>query len=738
MRLAGQKFWWRVWLWLSVASGCCLAPQVMASDDVYTIRANITINGSDEYHYQNKDSDGRVSETRDSTDSLNYQFTGVQTLTYQGRDSETTEVNQYSGSGGGVMTHVVYHRDKPPEQESANWSYSLDSSLIDLASEDITFNFDNSQRTACSVIPMPQWGIVASNPGGSASIMALNAIILSGPLYIGTIELPTNTSFSITRSYSTNYTVPHTGFGESGQASAQYHATVTIQRNQPEFEAVIFPDPPKPTPLPLTPYENWLPYGGPDEDTAGTNHLVTVIIRLKGSQDTEPYPGVGAQFTFELVDVSREPGICLNFPSKDEAANPGKPDLRIFQADNLEPVENEGQRARTKSKDLNTAAVSIQSFDYGAWGKLQVTASIPGQGEIVAYVEGDSQQTTLTLPKDENDNRIADVWEKGEGVYGRNLPANWDEVDYPADHKQNGDGFGLYERYRGFKFQEQYERLSATNKYVVIYDPDDLVKMMILTAYSHFNSFPAVSKCRTRFVEDSEWTGHGRAAAEKRIVNFNTSGFGHAVDQHAITVQQVMEESPVVPPDWDAMWKTNNEGVSWGSTNSLQGTLGMTWPDYSTEGFDSPKNTFLITIYPPGINREIRHTVVYHTWNAPAYTNYSGLTAAQIAEMQKAVEKAADAYIKANRGPNRQRYYQRMSDVTTHEMGHGLGIKHHEATTEGEPECVMRYFSWDHPRNQNDRFELNARAPWPDIYCRSANHTAGGVGCWFQIKVTDR
>ena len=38
----------------------------------------------------------------------------------------------------------------------------------------------------------------------------------------------------------------------------------------------------------------------------------------------------------------------------------------------------------------------------------------------------------------------------------------------------------------------------------------------------------------------------------------------------------------------------------------------------------------------------------------------------------------------------------------------------------------------------DDRFELQARSPWPDIYCRSPNNTANGRGCWYEIKVTDR
>ena len=147
----------------------------------------------------------------------------------------------------------------------------------------------------------------------------------------------------------------------------------------------------------------------------------------------------------------------------------------------------------------------------------------------------------------------------------------------------------------------------------------------------------------------------------------------------------------------------------------------------------------MITIYPTLFSKEIRAFVIDHTKALPAYTNYASLNSAAQAAMDAALEAAADAYITNHNTAFQKRYYQRLSAVTTHEMGHALGVKHHDPTTAGSHQCVLRYFSWDDcPRNANDRFELAARAPWPNIYCRSADHTANARGCWYQIKVTDK
>jgi hypothetical protein len=519
------------------------------------------------------------------------------------------------------------------------------------------------------------------------------------------------------------YSLHLTGPGTAPvQSQGSMQATFSITVDEPEFDVVI---------IPPDDFDQWIPQAGADEKTPGNSLVVRLEIRAK---DATNAPAGQGTFEINLLNTSQEPGICLNFPGMDQATQDY--DLQIGGTSEIQVAED-GQSGQTANA-AQSCLVSLTSYDYGAYGQLRVQATVQGK-KYMGHVDGQPDQYDLTVPVDDNQNHIADAWEKQVGVYDQNLPPDWDEVDYPTDHKSKGDGIGLYERYRGFQFQGLYERLTPTNKYVFVYDPDDLVKNLAQGNYSRSSSFPVVSGCLTRFVEDNEWTGPGKASAFHRVVNFNSSGFGHAVDQHAIQVIMDIEDTPEVPPDWDSVWKSKvSGGQSWGATNSLQNVLGMTWPDNTTSGFDSPLNTFLITVYPPLFETEIRGVVIYHTWGLPAYTNYLALSPADRQKMEDAVAAAADAYIAANPDAKKERYFKRLADVTTHEMGHGLGIRHHAPTGAGEMECVLRYFGVDFPRNPNDRFELTARSPWPDIYCRSANHTANGRGCWYQIKVTDR
>ena len=82
----------------------------------------------------------------------------------------------------------------------------------------------------------------------------------------------------------------------------------------------------------------------------------------------------------------------------------------------------------------------------------------------------------LNVPADKNANHIADAWEKAIGVDDK--PANWDEDPKPAGQARNGDGYTLFEEYRGFVEilggQKSYARFDPFTKDVFVYDPEGL------------------------------------------------------------------------------------------------------------------------------------------------------------------------------------------------------------------------------------------------------------------------
>ncbi|MCZ7640432.1 MAG: hypothetical protein M5U12_32880 [Verrucomicrobia bacterium] len=96
----------------------------------------------------------------------------------------------------------------------------------------------------------------------------------------------------------------------------------------PQWDAIL-----EPVTVDRSAYSKWLPKGGPSEDEPGAYLGARVYLRaMNGSTAIPPQ----AKFTFFLKDVSREPGICMNFPHRNEPSG-GKStdapyDLRIMES----------------------------------------------------------------------------------------------------------------------------------------------------------------------------------------------------------------------------------------------------------------------------------------------------------------------------------------------------------------------------------------------------------------------
>jgi hypothetical protein len=506
-------------------------------------------------------------------------------------------------------------------------------------------------------------------------------------------------------------------------SSADFTANYTVTRKGEQVEAVIL--------LPKD-YAPWMPTAGPDQTTPGTNPVVVMAeLRLKGASGTPPV--TRAKFRFELVDTSKEPGICMNAPSKDEATSDF--DLQFAKSKGIEPT-NQKQRYETDSFTTSSSAL-VLCYDFGAAAKVKVTAITESGDEIPAHLDGKPDVPWLTLPLDDNDNRLADSWEKSEEVWGKASAPNWDEADEPDDHETKGDGISLYEKYRGFKFGGEHERLMARKKYVFIYDPDTLVHLNLGSVMS----FELASKLRVRFVEGDEWTGPGTVGANKRIVNFNTSGFGHAVDQHGLHVRLVNSPTPTIAKDFQDMWKAKygnelNNDISTYYGFAYHDVTGGEWPE-------SPRTAFAIELYSHGIENISRGYVLYHTYGLSLFKDYAKGSDAEKERLRNEAARLADEYIESHPADWEEQNYLYLMAGTSHEIGHGLGIDDLLPPNDGGPwSCFMRYISNDFPRDPSDRMEIQAR--WhhpvlsPQEYCHDPATTTTGKGCYEQIHVTDR
>src|SRR5437016_5544595 len=197
-------------------------------------------------------------------------------------------------------------------------------------------------------------------------------------------------------------------------------------------------------------YDSWRPQAQGDEQTIG--NTITVRARLQYTDGSAPdTQDKMAQFVFELLDTSHEPGIAMNFPLLAKAKSTA--DLQFISANQLSSpaiviLDAEGQRAESDSDSLTQASAVVSSFDWGGWSQLKVTALMPDRRQIVGHLQSDAAATEILLPKRERTSRIATAWKQSVGVSAPDDDES--EVDPVGLPDCKGDGLTLYEEYRGF------------------------------------------------------------------------------------------------------------------------------------------------------------------------------------------------------------------------------------------------------------------------------------------------
>jgi hypothetical protein len=220
-------------------------------------------------------------------------------------------------------------------------------------------------------------------------------------------------------------------------------------------------------------YRNWLPKGDlQNQDKTGDVLYFTAVLQT--TNGTAPAVSRATNFKFELLNVSTEPGVCLNNPSQQSAST--QPDLKFESYLNVQPfvenpllVQDSGATAVTIDGDYLQAEAGVSSFDFGAYGELKVTALVNGQ-EIVGYWQLDPQKKAqpLLLPRRQPDSKIADQWKEDNGV--TDLADDDDSENDPVGDGHTGDGLSLYEEYRGFSENLQHVRTDPKRKDLLICD----------------------------------------------------------------------------------------------------------------------------------------------------------------------------------------------------------------------------------------------------------------------------
>lgn len=246
-----------------------------------------------------------------------------------------------------------------------------------------------------------------------------------------------------------------------------------------------------------------------------------------------------SEIRFTLADISEEPGECLN----DEVKDSEKPDLEIHPKMKNQGyvITQDGSRVIATKKPISSSEeeLLLLSHDYGAYG--DVTAEIKVDGVwYPAKNKDDENRTRVDVPFDDNQNFIADEWEKKVGVLDIGYPDEWDEDPFPEGQDSPGDGFTLYEEYRGFKAishtlqngknvlltKDQHFRMDPRHKDVFIYDEHQLFEKY----YSQLN--PA--KLNWHIVSQDQLTYTNKNDTKHRWINCNTSERHYFRPQYAM------------------------------------------------------------------------------------------------------------------------------------------------------------------------------------------------------------
>lgn len=444
--------------------------------------------------------------------------------------------------------------------------------------------------------------------------------------------------------------------------------------------------------LPVDEYPRWMPELRHIGGNGWEGNTVSVIARIM-----EP-EGAKGIIEFQLEDVSNEPGICMNEPTRQAGTDP---DLEIPSAHNRGmEIGSDSLSAKTKG-EVNEATVVIRAKDFGAHGRLTATVTlVTPKGEVNVRAQYEKLGIFhVSIPQDRDDNYIADQWQRENNL---GVCDGLEDKDNEPLGATDGDGLSLYEEYRGFMINDKHERLNPLIKDLFIYDSDGLV---------HNSSFvKAVDPLKVWYVSGDQL--HAFDPNNPRVVNFNHDSH-HLVDQHGL----------VVKDNVDLEWEGDSMGNAPGSAvDKVWGGGG--WPG---------RLTSYISVYTEVIREKIGQ-----------YFDVFG----DIIKINRRIKTDA-AWAAFKEG----QIGMWISTATMHECGHAIGMSHHKnsllkslpdganlkdfAPDTGYKPCVMRYLV-DKRDKDNNLLEselldiLEKGDKWPNEYCNG-----GDDDCMGQIRISD-
>lgn len=418
-------------------------------------------------------------------------------------------------------------------------------------------------------------------------------------------------------------------------------STVTIQLRPSKTHLVIEPDD-------ESVYEKWMPV--PDADDAGsassafpTSIPLTVHVALTdksatpgSTAKTKAHSAVADVFDIDLKDVSNNPGVCMNYPKPGAGATNG---LYFPKTQPPGITYIDEQHVKT-SGSVVEATVTVYARDTGAYG------SIEAKSENLKLTATDSRtgKQIMSIPMDDDNNHIADVWEKNNNVTGKD--ATWDECNTPSGMKKTGDGMSLYDKYRGVLTDdgtgiETFQRVSPSVRNLFIYIPQSQADKTSFEA--GVAAYSRATGVKTTYIHDStRMLPSGAPDQSGGSVTFNRTPYSEPVNAYAVII------------------------FDDGGTESNGSTVGLDFAD--PYGRFSPMSTKAVLVRRQACQNQVQTFIGWATATPPiqSFINTAKTQGLDI----KSVAQAA----LMNQGTLVE---QLIGFVTLHELGHATGAAHH-------------------------------------------------------------
>jgi len=180
----------------------------------------------------------------------------------------------------------------------------------------------------------------------------------------------------------------------------------------------------------------------------------------------ENEPGVGAKWeTYWRVGMTGGATAATTTQGSDSEASAGSTSGAAGGCG-----EQGGEEEIEGNQTVNEVTVRIKSKDYGAWAKLKAEINVDG---VWYQAQSEDGKDYITIPHDQDENRIADHWETRRGVSGQAADADQDEKPEGVG-REPGDGFTNYEEYRGVMVHGEWTDLDPGHKDLFIRDETGL------------------------------------------------------------------------------------------------------------------------------------------------------------------------------------------------------------------------------------------------------------------------